>query len=183
MSEGRQPDTSLPGLDILLEIEEPGWAELFEADPETSVRRALEAAALGAGLPADIETEIGVTLTDDEAVRALNAQWREKDRPTNVLSFPMRPIQPGERPGPLMGDLVLALQTCRREAADEGKTGVDHATHLLVHGFLHLLGHDHLDDASATRMERLETSILSGLSIDDPYRAAGEEHAALQQDA
>lgn len=183
MSDGRQPDTAFPGLDILLEVEDEGWSDVLGPDAQAIVRRALEAAGRRAGLPGDFASEIGVTLTDDESVRVLNAEWREKDKATNVLSFPMRPIEPGERPGPLMGDLVLALGTCRAEAEAEGKSGVDHATHLLVHGFLHLLGHDHLDDDSAERMERLETLILSDLSIDDPYRAAGDDDTAQPQDA
>lgn len=177
MSDGRRTNGAYPGIDILVGIEDDGWANWLPGEPEALVRRAVEAAAARADLPGDIETELGVTLTSDTAVKALNRQWRAKDKPTNILSFPTRPIAPGQRPGPLMGDLVLALQTCAAEAQAEEKSAGDHVAHLVVHGFLHLLGHDHLDDGQAERMERMEILILSDLSIDDPYRAAGEEYA------
>ena len=126
-------------------------------------------------------------LTDDAAVRALNAQWRGKDRPTNVLSFPAATpdeIARARAGGPplLLGDVVLALETCRREAAEQGKPLADHVAHLVVHGVLHLLGHDHEDDAEADRMERLETAILAELGIADPY-AGQPDDALVAEDA
>ena len=178
MSDGRRTNDAYPGIDILVSIEDEGWVRWLPGEPEDLVRRAVEAAAARADLPTGIETELGVTLTSDAAVRALNRQWRAKDRPTNILSFPTRPIAPGQSPGLLMGDLVLALETCASEAQAEEKSAGDHVSHLVVHGFLHLLGHDHLEDEQAERMERMEILILSDLSIGDPYRAAGEEYAA-----
>ena len=120
--------------------------------------------------------EISVRLASDEEVRELNARYRGKDRPTNVLSFPM--VQPdlletvsgnsddGEL---LLGDIVLAHGVCIAEAAERGIAVEDHATHLLVHGTLHLLGYDHGDDAAAEHMEAIERDALAGLGIADPY--------------
>lgn len=148
--------------------EDPAWGLLLGGAPEPLVREAVLAALRGAGL-GDAATEISVTLSDDAAVRELNREWRGKDKPTNILSFPMRQLRPGDRPGPLLGDLVLARETLRREAEAEGKTAADHARHLVVHGTLHLLGYDHETDADADRMEALEVAILRGLGVADPY--------------
>ncbi len=119
--------------------------------------------------------EIAVRLTDDAEVHALNRDFRSKDKPTNVLSFPQ--VQPdlldtlsnsddGEI---LLGDIVLARETCAREAAEKGVSIPDHATHLIVHGTLHLVGYDHMDDASAQAMEALEVKALASLGIANPY--------------
>ncbi|MET0361017.1 MAG: rRNA maturation RNase YbeY [Sphingobium sp.] len=120
--------------------------------------------------------ELSVKLADDAEVQALNAAYRNKDKPTNVLSFPM--LQPdfmeataladdGEI---LVGDIVLAYETCLREAEDKGISLENHAVHLMVHGVLHLLGYDHVDDeAEATEMEAMETAALASLGIADPY--------------
>ena len=101
---------------------------------------------------------------------AINAEWRGKDKPTNVLSFPAPrdiPIPAGEsRP---LGDIVLAYGVIAREAEEQGKTLRAHVAHLMVHGTLHLLGYDHETDVEAEEMEALETSILKGLGITDPY--------------
>ena len=104
-----------------------------------------------------------VALADDRRVRALNARDRKKDKPTNVLSYPS-----GERD--FLGDIVLARQTVWREAREQNKTPADHVAHLVVHGTLHLMGHDHeTSDADAERMEALERRILKRLGIADPY--------------
>ena len=120
--------------------------------------------------------EISVRLTSDDEVHALNRQYRQKDKPTNVLSFPM--VQPdlidtvsqnsddGEL---LLGDIVLAHGVCAAEAQEKGVTVEEHATHLLVHGTLHLLGYDHLDDDEADAMEEIERQALGQLGIADPY--------------
>ena len=119
--------------------------------------------------------EIAVRLTDDEEVRALNRDFRGKDKPTNVLSFPQ--VQPdlletlansddGEI---LLGDIVLARETFAREAAEKGISLADHATHLIVHGTLHLVGYDHMDDVAAAAMEALEVKALASLGIANPY--------------
>lgn len=144
--------------------------------------RAAEAAAAGLALTpfaalADAAplVEISVRLTDDAEVHALNRDFRGKDKPTNVLSFPQ--IQPdllevmsnsddGEI---LLGDIVLARETCAREAAEKSIAIADHAMHLIVHGTLHLVGYDHLDDASAEAMEALEVKALASLGIANPY--------------
>jgi len=118
--------------------------------------------------------EISVRLTSDEEVRALNSEWRGKDKPTNVLSFPLTDAgeldNPGEGPELMLGDIVLAKGVCEREAAEKAIPVERHATHLLVHGTLHLLGYDHMDDDQAADMESREVRALARLGIDDPYR-------------
>jgi probable rRNA maturation factor len=113
-------------------------------------------------------SELSLVFTDDAHIRRLNRRFRKKDSPTNVLSFPA-PSAAGERFGPILGDVVLARETVFREAAAEGLTIEAHVAHLVLHGFLHILGYDHADEAEATAMERLETAILGGLGIADPY--------------
>ena len=149
------------------------WANL--------VRVAAEAAIAESAYPHLTETErpieLSVRLTSDDDVRSLNDTWRAKDRPTNVLSFPL--AEPEEfmkamvaGPELLLGDIVLARGVCVAEAAEKGISVDHHATHLLVHGTLHLLGYDHLDDASAEDMEAREVRALSRLGIADPYKVA-----------
>ncbi len=104
--------------------------------------------------------------TDDAAMRILNRKWRGHDRPTNVLSFPLDGPFRG-----LLGDIVLASETTRREAALEGKPLEHHIAHLIVHGFLHLVGYDHQNVEDAELMERLERSGLASMGIADPYAA------------
>jgi len=119
--------------------------------------------------------EVAVKLTDDEEVHGLNRAYRDKDRPTNVLSFPM--VQADLLEGTantddgevLLGDIVLAEGVCAREAAEKGISIADHAAHLIVHGTFHLLGYDHMEDAEAEAMEALETQSLISLGISDPY--------------
>lgn len=118
--------------------------------------------------------EVSVKFSTDAEVRTLNASYRGKDVPTNVLSFPM--MSAGELAAPpghggLLGDIVLAAETCAREAADKGIALADHASHLIVHGTLHLFGHDHGDDAAAGTMEAFERSALGRIGIADPYEA------------
>ena len=119
--------------------------------------------------------EISIRLASDDEVRALNRQYRAKDKPTNVLSFPM--VQSdlidtlcnhddGEV---LLGDIVLAHETCAREAKERGVPVKDHATHLIVHGVLHLLGYDHMNDAEAEAMEAIERDVMAALGLHDPY--------------
>lgn len=106
-------------------------------------------------------------LTDDRHQRALNRQWRKIDKSTNVLSFPQ--LEPFAPVAGLVGDISLALETLRRESTEQHVGFVEHFTHLVVHGFLHLLGYDHNEEAEAFQMESLETAILAGLGIADPY--------------
>lgn len=120
--------------------------------------------------------EIGVLLADDAAVRQLNARHRGRDRSTNVLSFPVGPV--ADAPGPaLLGDVVLACETIAAEARAQGKPMADHVRHMVVHGVLHLLGHDHADDGTAEAMERIEAGVLAAFGVADPYRAMPEAAA------
>lgn len=127
---------------------------------ERLVRRAARAALAGARRSG--KRSLTIALADDRRVRALNARDRKKDKPTNVLSYPS-----GDRA--FLGDIVLARQTLWREAREQAKTPADHVMHLVVHGTLHLVGHDHENDAEAERMETLERRVLARLGIADPY--------------
>jgi len=139
-----------------------------QLDAEEVVQRAIAAATSFVELPAN-ETEVAVMLTDDARIRELNKEWRGQDKPTNVLSFPAAP-PPGVASAPLMlGDIAIAFETTRSEAETEGKPFQNHLSHLAIHGFLHLLGYDHLDDDEAEEMEALEREILASLGIADPY--------------
>lgn len=144
---------------IEIEVEAEAWTGVLP-DVETIVERAAQA-ALGA-----VEGDIVVLLTDDAAVRALNGRFRNKDRPTNVLSFPAP-----ENALPHLGDIVLAYGVCATEAEAQGKTLADHLSHLVVHGVLHVLGRDHEDDAEAEEMEAEEREILAQIGVADPYLA------------
>jgi len=140
--------------------------------------RATDAALAHLGLdPA--AWEIALLACDDARIAALNADFRGKPQPTNVLSWPSderAPEAPGAVPaapdpdeGPELGDIAIAFDTCVREAAESGRPFADHVTHLLVHGTLHLLGYDHVRDADAERMERIEVEILASLGLPNPY--------------
>ena len=119
--------------------------------------------------------EVAVRLTDDAEVHALNRDFRGKDKPTNVLSFPqvqadlLESLANSDDGEILLGDIVLARETCAREAKEKGISLVDHATHLIVHGALHLVGYDHMDDVAATTMEALEVKALASLGVANPY--------------
>lgn len=144
---------------IEVEIEDEAWtAALPEA---AAVVERAAAAALGA-----VEGDVVVLLTDDATVQDLNARFRDRDRATNVLSFPA-----AESAAPHLGDLVLAFGVCAAEAKAQGKSLADHLSHLTVHGVLHLLGRDHEDEAEAEEMEAEERGILASLGVADPYRA------------
>jgi len=114
-------------------------------------------------------SELSLVFTNDAAIRRLNAHWRHKDKATNVLSFPAFPLAAGQPPMPLLGDIVISLETVQAEAAAQHKQLDHHLSHLLIHGLLHLLGYDHETAAEAEQMEALERQILAGLAIDDPY--------------
>jgi probable rRNA maturation factor len=120
------------------------------------------------------DAEVSLVFTDDAHIRSLNRRYRGKDAATNVLSFPSTSVDP-RRLGPLLGDIVLASETVSGEATAAGLAPDAHITHLIVHGFLHLLGYDHVSDDEATVMESLETAILADIGIADPYgQAAGD---------
>lgn len=162
--------------DIDCDIVGGDWDETVDWDALAA--RAVSAALAGAGASFQrngLEVEVSVRLTDDAEMQRLNHDYRGKDKPTNVLSFPMHAADTlaqwaaaGET-DLLLGDLALGFETVVREAGEKAIALDAHVTHLLVHGTLHLLGHDHLDDASAQAMEALETRILAGLGIADPY--------------
>ena len=156
-------------------IEHPGWAAL---DLGALATRAADATFDRLGLEPSV-WEIALLAADDARLEALNADFRGKPQPTNVLSWPSeeRGAQsPGDMPlppdpaDPELGDIALAFETCASEAQAAGKPLADHVTHLVVHGILHLLGYDHVRDADATLMEGLEIEILGKLGLSDPYR-------------
>jgi len=156
--------TDIPPLTLDVIVQSPLWSK--NPDAEAVIRRAIAGAAKNT---AQDNAEIAIVLTDDSAVREINRQWRNQDKPTNVLSFPAS----GPATGGHLGDIVIAYETLAREATAENKPFSDHLAHLAIHGYLHLLGYDHMTDAEATRMERLESEILMQLGIPDPY--AGSE--------
>ena len=132
-----------------------------------SFRRWVEAALKGARRRK--ATEVAIRIVDADEGRALNLQYRGRDYATNVLSFPAD-LPPGLNL-PLIGDLVICAPVVVREAAEQGKKPADHWAHLTIHGTLHLLGYDHIEEAEAEAMEGLETRVLAGLGIADPYLA------------
>lgn len=154
--------------EVEITVDEPRWRE---AVPEIEdIARAAARAALSA-TPMDEAAELSLLLTDDRRMAALNARYRGAAEPTNVLSFAAGDAAPG---GPrLLGDVVLGFETVAREAAAQGKSLADHASHLVVHGTLHLFGHDHQRAEEAQRMETLERRILAGLGVADPYAVDG----------
>ncbi len=167
-------------LDIAIEADEDwdsittGWADL--------ARRAAEAAIAESAFPqlatAARPVELSIRLTSDDEVHALNAQWRGKDKATNVLSFPLAEpdeLDDADAPGPelMLGDIVLARGVCGTEAAEKSIPLEAHAAHLMVHGTLHLLGHDHMDDEAAEDMEAREIRALARLGLADPYGDRG----------
>lgn len=163
-------------LDIQISIEAENWTseeELFAFSTKV-LDAAVDFLKAEENQPfPEVPTELSLVFTDDESIRDINAEWRDKDKPTNVLSFPAYPVGPGDMPGPMLGDIVIARETVEREALDLEKSFEDHLTHLLVHGFLHLLGYDHIETDEAEEMEGLETRILAKLGLSDPY--AGQE--------
>ena len=158
-STGRSP------VDIDIFVEAGDWL------PEAELARLVDQAVSAAFAETDANgaSELSVVFSDDASIRTLNAQWRGKDKPTNVLSFPAFSVPKGGPLPPMLGDIVLASETVAREAALEGKPVANHITHLVIHGLLHLLGHDHETDAEAEEMEAIERAALARLAIPDPY--------------
>lgn len=156
-----------------LDIEIDGWPKSF--DWADLAEAALEAAEAVEPLLANQRLSASLLFTLDEEVRVLNREWRTKDAPTNVLSFPMltrAELQAmSDDGGPeMLGDIALAFETCTREAAEKGVGLENHAAHLIVHGLLHLAGHDHVaGDEQAAAMEALEIKALAQMGIADPY--------------
>ena len=153
---------------------DPVWGDAI--DWEALAARATSAAAQVAPELAHDSLLVSLVLGDDAEVQTLNQQWRAKDKPTNVLSFPMLSREEvlhaaaNEAHAGMLGDLILAHGVCTREAADKGVPIADHAAHLIVHGLLHLAGYDHeTGHGAAQTMEALETKALALMGIADPY--------------
>ncbi|MEO1188094.1 MAG: rRNA maturation RNase YbeY [Pseudomonadota bacterium] len=146
-------------IELDLRITEPAWSERL-SDLETICTKALNAAAAETGQ----QGEVSVLLTDDIEIQALNKQWRGKDKPTDVLSFPSDPID-----APFLGDIAIALGVTQADADARDLTLPQHLSHLLIHGLLHLSGHDHKDDTEAAEMEAVEIVALASLGWPDPY--------------
>jgi probable rRNA maturation factor len=150
-----------PRADIL--VQSPLWNA--QPDVQRVLGRALARAAAATATRAG---ELAIVLTDDAAARDLNRRWRGKDAATNVLSFPLGDGAFSRNCPRLLGDIVIAFETCAREARAQRISFADHLAHLAVHGFLHLIGYDHVTAAEARRMEALEATILRGLGIANP---------------
>ncbi|ARS26216.1 rRNA maturation RNase YbeY [Sphingomonas sp. KC8] len=156
---------------------EPVWAETvdWEALAQRAVLAAIRHSPHGLLVDDAVCIEVSVRYADDEEVRELNANYRGKDKSTNVLSFPMvqadllEGLTNSDDGEVLLGDIILAHGVCVREAAEKGVVPATHATHLIVHGTLHLLGFDHMDDGEAEAMEAIERAALASLGISDPY--------------
>ncbi len=163
-------------LDIQISVEEGDWPseEILQSLAERVLGEAADYLKKHEKQPfPKMATELSLVFTDDASIREINAEWRSQDKATNVLSFPAFPLEPGGKPGPMLGDIIIARETVGREAVDLEKSFDDHLTHLMVHGFLHLFGYDHMNNSEAERMEGLETRILAGLGLSDPY--AGQD--------
>ena len=165
-------DPSSRRLIVDVTLDAAAW-QTAHPDIEGHVARFAQAAYEAAGLP-NGAAEVAIVLTDDSAVRHLNATYRKIDRPTNVLAFPAEAEVVTPRP---LGDLVLAAETVQREAIEQAKTVADHVAHLVVHGTLHLCGHDHDHTETAVVMEALECRVLAAAGVADPYAVPADDGA------
>jgi probable rRNA maturation factor len=153
-------------VEVDVEIEARAWSLALPHADDLARRAARAALAAAPDLDA-ARSGVVILLADDEAVRDLNARFRGKDAATNVLSFPGPAPIPGAPPAGL-GDIVLAFGVCEAEARDQGKPLADHLAHLVIHGVLHLLGHDHEDEDEAEAMEAHERGLLAAMGVPDP---------------
>ncbi len=158
---------------MIVETTALGWPDTGEW--QRIATKAVTTALTAAGRKLPSVAEIAIRLTSDAEVQALNRDYRGKDAATNVLSFPMLDanelanVAQNPQPEILLGDIVLALETCAREAVEKGVSLEAHAAHLIVHGSLHLLGYDHIDDDNAAQMEAIETAAMAALGLHQPY--------------
>lgn len=154
-----------PAIDIA--IEAPGWAALDDLCglAEAAICAAIEES----GVRLTDGAEVSILLCDDAFIAGLNQKWRGQGKPTNVLAFPSGGSVAS---APVLGDIVIALETASAEAEAAAKPLREHVTHLLVHGFLHLVGYDHEVEADAEKMEALEVAVLARLGIENPYRGS-----------
>ena len=149
-------------------VQDAKWPQTIDGtDIEQLISEAIGTACEQLKISPSPDTELSIVLTSDENQRLLNKKWRHMDRPTNVLSFSQ--IEPFSRVEGMLGDIILARQTLEREAQQLTTSFADHLTHLVVHGFLHILGYDHKTDTDAVTMETLEVAILARLGIGSPY--------------
>jgi probable rRNA maturation factor len=167
-----EPEPAAIAIDVIAEF--PEWTTALPTVERVCGRAA--AAAFGAVHPNTRGAEASVILTDNARVRVLNNLYRGRDEPTDVLSFPILDQGAAAASAPpgqpvLLGDIVIAFETAAADAAASDKSLSDHLSHLVVHGMLHLCGYDHLAEAEANEMERLETHVLAGLGVSDPYAA------------
>lgn len=120
----------------------------------------------------DGEMELSLLFTNDASIQEINTKWREIDKPTNVLSFPTKDLGPDDTPLPLLGDIIFAYETIKGEAIELEKSFDAHLSHLIVHGYLHLFGFDHVENVEAEYMELTETRILASIGLSNPYNDA-----------
>ncbi len=153
-------------------VDEPSWSQKF--DPQLLVDVVVRKVVATVNPDLHPQAEVCFSFSNDKRVQELNALWRSKDTPTNVLSFP---ASNGDdlRASPLLGDVIMAYETIDREAGEEGKLLVNHAAHMVVHGMLHLIGYDHESDQEAQEMETLESRILMDLGYPDPWSGVNEK--------
>ena len=173
----RTPDAPVR---LALEIEDPRWTRALP-DVAALLEKAI-ALALADVDDTSRTIEVGVRLVDDGTIQGLNRDWRGRDKPTNVLSFPLGDPAPVDDPALvgdpdypwLIGDIVMSFDTMKTEAERDGKPLEHHVVHLAVHAALHLIGHDHEGDAEAEAMEAAEVKLLAGLGVPDPYAHTGD---------
>ena len=149
-------------------VEAPAWEKW--PGLEDLALRVMTTAVVATGVKLAPQAEVSLLLGDDARIREINRQWRNLDKPTNVLSFPAAPPSALAR-APMLGDIAIAFETVTREARDESKSFEDHFAHMALHGFLHLLGYDHETDEEADEMEAMEIRVLGELGISDPYES------------
>jgi probable rRNA maturation factor len=154
-----------------------GNKDFGQREVEKAVDTALRLAAIPELADPVVPVSVSIKLSDNAEVHALNQEWRDKDKPTNVLSFPMLDEEEldalltgtYDAPEVMLGDIILAYEICATEAAEKGIPIAHHATHLVIHGMLHLLGHDHIEEEEAELMEALEVKALASMGLHNPY--------------
>ena len=159
MTPARKRRAAAPSVDI--QVASPLWDAQPVAEQTVCEAIAAASAALATG-----DGEVSIVLTDDAAIRTLNREWRNIDKPTNVLSFPAAAGASGEK---MFGDIIIAYETLARECHEEDRVFQHHLAHLTVHGFLHLISYDHQTDSEADAMEALESKIMIAMKLPDPY--------------
>ena len=168
-------------VDLMLATNQGGidWGniEFGQIEAEKAVDAAVRFAAIAELADPVVPVSVSVKLSDNAEVRALNLEWRDKDKPTNVLSFPMLDDEEldallagtYDAPEIMLGDIILAYEICAAEAEEKNIPVAQHATHLVIHGMLHLLGHDHIEEDEAEAMEALEVKALASMGLHNPY--------------